>query len=68
MAKPGMEDGRRVLTEPASLRRKYLEQLNAFVEKLKKGCRDNRIDYFQINTEENFGRALTRYLGTRTKR
>jgi uncharacterized protein (DUF58 family) len=63
----GMEDGRRVLTEPALLRKKYLEQLNAFIEKLKKGCRDNRIDYFQINTEENFGRALTRYLGTRRR-
>jgi uncharacterized protein (DUF58 family) len=63
----GLEDDRRVLTEPAVLRRKYLEEFNAFVEKLKKGCRDNKIDYFQINTEENFGRALTRYLGTRHK-
>ena len=63
----GLEDDRKVLTEPAVLRRKYLEEFNAFVEKLKKGCRDNRIDYFQINTEENFGRALTRYLGTRHK-
>ncbi|NQT84629.1 DUF58 domain-containing protein, partial [bacterium] len=59
----GLEDDRRILTEPALLRKKYLQQLNAFIEKLKRGCRNNRIDYFQINTEENFGRALTRYLG-----
>jgi uncharacterized protein (DUF58 family) len=63
----GMEDGRRVLTEPSALRKKYLAQLRAFTEKLKKGCRDNRIDYFQMNTQENFGRALTRYLGTRRR-
>ena len=63
----GLEDGRRVLTEPATLRKRYLQQLYAFVDKLKKGCRDNRIDYFQISTDENFGRALTRYLGTRRK-
>jgi uncharacterized protein (DUF58 family) len=54
-------------TEPAALRKKYLQQLYAFVDKLKKGCRDNRIDYFQISTDENFGRALTRYLGTRRR-
>jgi len=63
----GLEDDRRILTEPGVLRKKYLEQLNAFIERLKKGCRDNRIDYFQVNTEEDFGRALTRYLGTRRR-
>ncbi len=64
----GLEDRMEILTEPHSLRRIYLEHLNDYIEKLKRGCRENYIDYFQINTSENFGKALTRYLASRQRK
>ena len=57
-----------VMTEPHALKRKYLEKLNEFRTRLKRGCRESAIDYFEIDTSENFGRALTRYLATRSRR
>jgi len=57
-----------LLLEPNALKRRYLERLEAFRTKLKRGCREASIDYFEINTAENFGRALTRYLATRRGR
>lgn len=57
-----------IMTEPHALKRKYLEKLEAFRTKLKRGCRESAIDYFEIDTAENFGRALMRYLATRQRR
>jgi uncharacterized protein (DUF58 family) len=57
-----------IMTEPHVLRRKYLEKLNGFRTKLKRGCRESAIDYFEIDTAEPFGHALSRYLATRQRR
>ena len=57
-----------IMTEPHALKRKYLEKLDEFRTKLKRGCRESAIDYFEIDTSENFGHALTRYLATRQRR
>ena len=57
-----------IMTEPHALKRKYLEKLDEFRTKLKRGCRESAIDYFEIDTSEDFGRALTRYLATRQRR
>ena len=57
-----------IMTEPHALRRKYIEKLDEFRTKLKRGCRESAIDYFEIDTSEHFGRALTRYLATRQRR
>jgi len=57
-----------IMTEPHALRRKYLSKLDEFRTKLKRGCRESAIDYFEIDTSEHFGRALTRYLATRQRR
>jgi uncharacterized protein (DUF58 family) len=57
-----------IMTEPHVLKRRYLEKLEEFRGKLKRGCRESAIDYFEIDTSENFGHALTRYLATRHRR
>ena len=57
-----------LMTEPHVLKRRYLDKMDAFRADLKRGCRENSIDYFEINTAENFGRALTRYLAMRQRR
>lgn len=60
-----LEDGRRVRTEIADIRRGYLEQLRAHQETIRDGCRGAGIDYELMVTTEPFGRALTAYLGRR---
>jgi len=57
-----------LMTEPNALKRKYLEKLEEFRTKLRRGCRESAIDYFEIDTSEHFGHALMRYLGTRQGR
>jgi len=57
-----------IMTEPHALKRRYLDSLDEFRTTLKRGCRESAIDYFEVNTAEPFGRALTRYLATRRRR
>ena len=40
-----MESPQRLLVDPKELRAEYLAEINAFIEKLQKGCSDNRIEY-----------------------
>jgi len=60
-----LEDGRRVRTEIADIRRGYLEGLQAHQEAIRDGCRTAGLDYELMTTTEPFGRALTAYLGRR---
>lgn len=60
-----LEDGRRVRTEIADIKRGYLEQLRVHQETIREGCRSTGLDYELMLTNEPFGRALTAYLGRR---
>jgi uncharacterized protein (DUF58 family) len=65
----GMEEvGLEVLTDPQSLRRSYLEALNAFISKVRRACLDQRIDYALLNTAENIDVALMTFLASRMHR
>ena len=64
----GLEAYGEVLTEPRSLRRTYLEQVNDFVRTMKRGCRQHEIDYVQFSTAAPLDVALSAYLASRTKR
>jgi hypothetical protein len=61
----GLEGKSDLLADPRSLRAAYLEELNGFLEEVRKVCRDSRIDYVQIDTEEKLSVALSTYLATR---
>ncbi len=63
----GLEDEMEILTEPHALRRTYIAHLETFLNRLRKGCRDGKIDYNLINTRESYAKALTRYLATRQR-
>lgn len=64
----GLEQYPELLTDPRSLRKSYLEQVEQFITELKHGCRDQNIDYEQITTDKLLSVALSSYLAHRLKR
>ncbi len=64
----GLEQTSELLTDPRSLRESYLEQVGAFVEELRRGCRGQNIDYVQLRTDKPLGVALSAYLAHRLAR
>ncbi len=61
----GMEQLPDVLTEPRSLRRAYLEQFERFRRAVQLGCREQRIDYVPLRTDQPLDAALAAYLKSR---
>ncbi len=61
----GLEGLPELLTSPQALRKNYLAELEAFEAKLRKGCRDNGVDYRRFDTSETLDVALTAYLSAR---
>jgi uncharacterized protein (DUF58 family) len=57
-----METGEKMSTLPWQIRGEYRKLMLEFTEKLKKQCRENRIDYVLMDTREDFGQALLQYL------
>lgn len=64
----GLEQYPDLLTDPRSLRKGYLEQVEAFREGLKRGCRDLNIDYLPLRTDTPLHVALSSYLAHRKMR
>ena len=64
----GLEETGQVVTEPRSLRDTYVEEVKDFVTRLKKGCRQHRIDYVQMSTDQKLDVALSAYLAARAAR
>ncbi len=61
----GLEGYPELLTDPRSLRKSYLEQVNEFITQLQHGCRDQKIDYVQMRTDTPLSVALSSYLAHR---
>ncbi len=61
----GLEQFPELLTDPRSLRKNYLEQIELFITDLKRGCRDQNIDYVQLRTDTPLSVALSSYLAHR---
>jgi uncharacterized protein (DUF58 family) len=64
----GLEQYPELLTDPRSLRASYLEQVELFLHELKRGCRDQNIDYVQLRTDTPLNVALSSYLAHRQMR
>jgi hypothetical protein len=60
-----MEGYPQLFAEPRSLREQYLNELNAFVSRVRDECVANRIDYQQLSTSAPLDVALSSYLATR---
>ena len=64
----GLEQTGRVLTQPAEIRRSYLQEFNAFLEKLHDGCRRAGCNYVRVDTSQPWAEVLSAYLATRQHR
>jgi uncharacterized protein (DUF58 family) len=54
-------------TQPWHLRQEYRGLMTDFINTLRRGCREDRIDYHVLNTQTNYGDALVRYLNKRSQ-
>ena len=61
----GMEGYGDLFAEPRALLQQYLQELDAFVRRVREECVGNRIDYQQLSTAEPLDVALSSYLATR---
>lgn len=61
----GLEEEPDLLTDPRALRKGYLEQFDRFVSGLRRGCREQNMDYVQLRTDAELSAALASYLGHR---
>ncbi len=57
-----MEDERQVLVDPGGIRRAYLAELEAFLERTQRACRESEIEYHRISTAEPLHEVLLRFL------
>lgn len=62
-----MEGTGRVAANPAALRRRYLERIQAFTDRLKTECLQRKISYRLTTTKEPYDAALAAYLDNRAR-
>ena len=61
----GLEQLPEVLVDPRSIRKAYLREFNNFIHQIKKTCRQHRIDYVPLRTDQSLEVALSTYLASR---
>jgi uncharacterized protein (DUF58 family) len=62
-----MEGAGRVVANPKSLRKRYLERIQEFTERIKSDCFERKISYSLANTQEPYDRFLAQYLDKRAR-
>lgn len=62
-----LETQEEIPTQPWHLRKEYRGLMNEFIDTMRRGCREDRIDYHLLNTQTNYGDALIRYLNKRSQ-
>jgi hypothetical protein len=62
-----MEGAGHVVTNPKSLRKRYLDRIQAFTEQIKNDCFERKISYNLASTTEPYDRFLAAYLDKRAR-
>lgn len=62
-----LESPMSVVTEPGMVRDEYLRQLNGHLERLSTGCREFKVDYRRVVTDEDYERVLAAFLVDRLR-
>lgn len=60
-----LESGERLTTEPWEIGARYRERFDAWQERYRRACREQRVDYVPLDTRTPFDRALLAYLEKR---
>ncbi len=61
----GLEEYPELLVNPNSLREAYLNEVETFMTRIRKDCRNSLIDYVLVDTSQRFDSVLTQFLGKR---
>ncbi|HTR81821.1 MAG TPA: DUF58 domain-containing protein [Bacteroidota bacterium] len=62
-----LETSEELTTQPYHVQRAYQQDMRSFLERYKKECRENNIDYVLLDTATPFDAALFQYLNKRKK-
>jgi len=62
----GLEQFGEILTEPRALRTRYLEEVDRFITKMKRGCRDMGVDYHLLDSGDRLDVTLSSFLAARS--
>ena len=62
-----METGERLKIDPSYIRAAYLEQIERFIEKYRRGCNESKIDYVLTDTTVPYDFMLSRYIAKRSQ-
>lgn len=60
-----METSEQMMTQPWQIQKAYQREMSAFLDRYKKECRENYVDYVLMDTATPFDVALTQYLHKR---
>lgn len=60
-----MEDDRRILAEPKSIKDRYITEINRFIDQFKQACLENQIDYWLIDSSSPLDQSLIKFLARR---
>ena len=64
----GMEDLPALIADPVSIRKAYLEEVEAFRKRLRRVCLANQIDLVELHNRQSLGVVLAAYLAKREAR
>jgi uncharacterized protein (DUF58 family) len=64
----GLEQQGHVLTRPAEIRKSYLAEFHAFLERMQLACERNDCPYVRVTTDQPWAEVLTAWLATRQHR
>ena len=64
----GLEKQGRLVTRPAEIRKSYLAEFGAFVDRVRLACERNNCPYVKVTTDQPWSEVLTAWLGTRLHR
>ena len=62
-----VESNEELMTQPWHIQKAYQESMRDFIERYKKECRENAIDYVLLDTSTPFDKALMEYLTKRRR-
>lgn len=60
-----LEDERRILADPKSIKEQYLSEINYFIEQFRQSCFENQIEYCLIDSSTPLDQALVGFLARR---
>lgn len=62
-----LESSGSIVTEPSLIRDQYLAELNSFLRRIERGCREFKADYRRVTTDLSYERVLADFLVERAQ-